>query len=248
MSQLSTKPGLPAVGDWRLTPEGAAIHLGARTAVVADLHLGYEWARGAAGDCVLAHSLDETLARLALVLERAPLARLVVAGDLVESPRPCPRTRDDVRRLREWLAGRGVTLLALEGNHDRRQSRPARANSQSASAMPSTCTVASWTIGHGHQPIPGERTISGHHHPVLRFERTSAPCFLVGPGQIVLPAFSSNTAGCDVGTAAVPKKWLTVPLRCLASTGCELLDFGFLTDLRRRLRGPRFTTRSQNRR
>ena len=47
---------------WQLTPEGAVIHPGERTAVIADLHLGYEWARGAAGDCVPAHSLDETLA------------------------------------------------------------------------------------------------------------------------------------------------------------------------------------------
>src|SRR5271170_1090694 len=95
-------------GDWWLTPEGAAIHPAEQTAVVADLHLGYEWARGAAGDSVIAHSLDETLSRLALVLERAPVTRLVVAGDLVESPRPCPRTGTDVGRLREWLAARGI--------------------------------------------------------------------------------------------------------------------------------------------
>ena len=78
--------------DWQLTPEGAAIHRRQPVAVVADLHLGYEWARGAAGDSVIAHSLDETLSRLALVLGRAPVSRLVVAGDLVESPRPCSRT------------------------------------------------------------------------------------------------------------------------------------------------------------
>ena len=71
MGESSTNNGLCAFDDWWLTPEGAAIHPGEQTAVVADLHLGYEWARGAAGDCVIAHSLDETLARLALVLARA---------------------------------------------------------------------------------------------------------------------------------------------------------------------------------
>jgi putative SbcD/Mre11-related phosphoesterase len=228
--------GVQICDDWRLTPEGAAIHLGERTAVVADLHLGYEWARAAAGDCVIAHSLEETLARLELLLNRAPVARLVVAGDLVESARPCPRTSDDVRRLREWLAGRGVTLAALEGNHDRIISRPGDTRSRSAVSMPPTCTVASWTIGHGHRPIRGKRTISGHHHPVLRVERTVAPCFLVGPGRIVLPAFSANAAGCDVARVAVPRDWLAIPLRCLASTGCEVLDFGPLPELRRQLR------------
>jgi putative SbcD/Mre11-related phosphoesterase len=231
--------GLHAVDDWQLTPEGAAIHPGEHTAVVADLHLGYEWARGAAGDCLFAHTLDETLARLALVLARAPVARLIVAGDLVESPRPCRRTSADVRRLREWLGGRGVALLALEGNHDRPRGRPTRVKSQPASAMPATCRVAQWTIGHGDRPIPGERTISGHHHPVLRVERTVAPCFLVGPGRIVLPAFSANAAGCDIATAPLPADWCRQPLRCIASTGSDLLDFGPLSDLRGRLRGRR---------
>ena len=71
MSSTSAEAGLYEFEGWQLTPEGAAIHPGERTAVIADLHLGYEWARGAAGDCVVAHSLDETLARLSLVLGRA---------------------------------------------------------------------------------------------------------------------------------------------------------------------------------
>jgi uncharacterized protein len=247
MNESSTERGLHVFGDWRLTPEGAAIHLGEQTAVVADLHLGYEWARGAAGDCVIAHSLDEVLVRLSRVLARAPVARLVVAGDLVESPRACPRTCDDVRRLREWLDGHGACLLALEGNHDRGLAHPARGNSQPEIPMPPICTVAAWTIGHGDRPIPGERTISGHHHPVLRVEGTAAPCFLVGPGRIVLPAFSSNAAGCDVLSAAAPRDWLTVPLRCVASTGDELLDFGPLYELRQRLRrrGPRLSRKTR---
>ena len=111
--------GTYALGAWLLTPEGAAIHRGQRTAVVADVHLGYEWARGAAGDCVPSHSLAETVERLSAVLARAAIARLIVAGDLVESARHCPRTVDDVRRLIDWLQARGVILLVLEGNHDR---------------------------------------------------------------------------------------------------------------------------------
>jgi len=221
---------------WQLTPEGAAIHPGERTAVIADLHLGYEWARGAAGDCVVAHSLDETLARLSLVLDRAVLARLIVAGDLVESPRPCHRTSDDVRRLHAWLAAHGVTLLVVEGNHDCSHQAFSPGSSPVPLPLPATCTVAGWTIGHGHRPLAAPRTISGHHHPVLRCEGTAAPCFLVGPGRIVLPAFSSNAAGCDVGSAALPKDWCTIPLRCIASTGCELLDFGPIPALRHRLR------------
>ena len=63
----------PSVEGWQFTPEGAAVHHGERTAVIADVHLGYEWARGAAGDCVVAHSLARNT-RLAFDLAR-PIAR-----------------------------------------------------------------------------------------------------------------------------------------------------------------------------
>jgi putative SbcD/Mre11-related phosphoesterase len=230
-----------ACGAWQFTPEGAAIHPGERTAVVADVHLGYEWARGAAGDCVPSHSLEETVARLSAVLARAAIARLVVAGDLVESARPCHRTDDDVRRLGDWLESRGVTLLALEGNHDRGRRAGARASAAGAAStsatgaasLPAICTVDGWTIAHGHRPIAGERTITGHYHPVLRAGGRAAPCFLAGPGRIVLPAFSANAAGCDVLCGPVPREWTDEALHCIASTGSDLLDFGPLPALRR---------------
>jgi putative SbcD/Mre11-related phosphoesterase len=221
---------------WQLTPEGAAIHAGEQTAVVADLHLGYEWARGAAGDCMFAHSLDETLARLVSLLDRALLTRLIVAGDLVESSRPCRRTSADVGRLHAWLGARGVRLVIVEGNHDRNLPLRVRNGPRIPSPLPATCTVAGWTIGHGHCPLTGTRTISGHHHPVLRCAGVSAPCFLVGTGRIILPAFSFNPAGCNVASVNAPEDWCSVPMRCIASTGSELLDFGTLHDVRRRLR------------
>jgi putative SbcD/Mre11-related phosphoesterase len=225
------EPGISthAFGDWKFTPEGAALHLGERAAVIADVHLGYEWARGAAGDCVPAHSLEETLARLAAVFARASITRLIVAGDLVESARPCRRTDDDLRRLASWLESRGVALLALEGNHDRGR----RGMMTGCPRRPATCTLNGWTIAHGHRPIDGERTISGHFHPTLRVHGFAAPCFLAGTGRIVLPAFSRNAAGCDVLAGPVPREWIDEGLRCLASTGSELLDFGPLPVIRR---------------
>ena len=225
--------GTHVFGAWILTPEGAAIHPGERTAVIADVHLGYEWARGAAGDCVPAHSLAETLARLSSAIDRVRFARLIVAGDLVESARPCRRTANDVRRLHDWLESRGVTLLALEGNHDRDRLLPARASAPVASRLPSSCVVDGWTIAHGHQPIDAEQTVSGHFHPVIRAEGIVAPCFLAGPGRIVLPAFSPNAAGCDVLNGPIPRDWLDGSLRCIASTGSDLLDFGPLPSIRR---------------
>ena len=222
---MSSQALWQAPGGWWLTPEGATVHLGERTAVIADVHLGYEWARASAGDCVPAHSLTETLERLSCLLARAPVARLVVAGDLVESRTYCRRTSEDLRQLTDWLSERGVSLIALEGNHD-----PPRKAGRAA-----TLEVAGWTIGHGHRPIAGPCTISGHHHPILRLDGISALCFLVSEKAILLPAFSLNAAGWNVLAAAPPGPWQKERTRCVASAGNELLDFGMRSSLQQRL-------------
>jgi uncharacterized protein len=230
------QPALPSLDGWQFMPEGAVVHHVEQSAVIADVHLGYEWARGKAGDCVVEHSLRETLLRLQSLLARTTFSQLIVAGDLVESPRPCPHTAEDSRRLTAWLADRGVSLLILEGNHDVSLSWSRKTASLTPNHLPRTCTIAGWTIGHGHRPMSGAQQISGHQHPVFRFRGSTAPCFLVGPRRIVLPAFSSNAAGCDVVSTAVSSEWLSGSLRCFVSTGDDVLDFGPLAGLRRRMR------------
>ena len=229
----------PAVDGWHLTPEGGLISPAERVAVIADVHLGYEWARGAGGDCVPAHSLAETLKKLEVMLARSRIERLIVAGDLVESASPCARTAADLSRLVVWLAERGVRLVLIQGNHDRSLAWMIQDRSPAAAAMPSAIpsqiVIAGWTIVHGHRPVPAERLIFGHHHPVLRVSSHSAPCFLVGKRRIILPAFSSNAAGLDVARARLPVCWANSSLRCLASTGCDLLDFGPVQTLQARM-------------
>jgi putative SbcD/Mre11-related phosphoesterase len=220
---------LAGPGGWTLAPEGAAIQQAEHTAVIADVHLGYEWARAAGGDSIPAHSLAETLDRLDTLFRRIRVDRLVVAGDLVESRRPCLRTARDLETLRRWLTERGVALLPLAGNHDPPR-RP---------AWPATLEVGGWTIHHGDRAIRGSRTISGHHHPMIRGRGVSAPCFLVGESAIILPAFSPNAAGLAVGRLA--RRLLAdsrgVPHRCVASAGGELVDLGPVPWLVRTMQG-----------
>ncbi len=231
-SKSSTR--LAGLESWQFMPEGAAIHKGSRTAVIADVHLGYEWARGAAGDCIPAHSLDETVERLARVVARGDIERLVVAGDLVESSRPCLRTAADVFRLTQWLADRGVRLVLTLGNHARglAEAVPRAAGIAHAEApvLTQSLCIDGWTIVHGHRSVGAGRLVLGHHHPVLRVSGRSAPCFLMSPERVYLPAFSRNAAGLGVTQWRLPDTGRD-DLRCLVSTGDELLDFGPLARL-----------------
>src|SRR5262249_11729756 len=157
----------------------------------------------------------ETRAKLSRLLDRTPIDRLIVAGDLVESALPCPRTAADVRRLVAWLSARGVALLALRGNHDPPRRPP----------LPSRLDLAGWTIAHGDRPIAAPRVVFGPHPPAPRAGGVMAPCFLVGPTTIALPAFSPNSAGFDVSPCFLPAPLRREPLRCLACAGDDLLDF-----------------------
>ncbi|MGE3820302.1 MAG: metallophosphoesterase [Isosphaeraceae bacterium] len=207
---------------WLLDPAGAAIHPSERVAVVADVHLGYEWAREAGGDCLPEHSLAETISKLEGVLRRAPvdLTRLVVAGDLVESPRPCVRTSRAVVDLSRWLGTRGVVLDALKGNHD-----PPGRGARTA------LEVAGWTIAHGDRPLNAPRTITGHLHPRLRISNVNAPCFVIGPTSILLPAFSPNAAGVNLKALNLIGRPDGHALRCVATADDLLLDLGPLPEL-----------------
>ena len=63
----------------------------------------------------------------------------------------------------------------------------------------------------------------------------SGPCYLVGEGRIVLPAFSADAAGVNVLPG---RKWQC--FRCGVIAGDRVLDFGEIGALRKRLgRGPR---------
>ncbi len=230
MRDLPVPSGLVAVGPgspWLLTAEGAAVHVPSETAVIADVHLGYEWSRASGGDSLPPHSMAETLAKLDSLLGRAKVARLIVAGDLVETPKPCPKTARDVRSLVGWLRERGVSSLFLRGNHD-----PAR-----MPPLPSSSVLDGWTILHGDRALPEGPCIFGHHHPALKAGGLIAPCFLVGARTIALPAFSPNAAGLDVTSGWLPEPLRRESLRCVAGLGGELLDFGPLAGLLPKLAG-----------
>src|SRR5205823_7028233 len=70
--------------DWLLTAARAAIHLPTRTAVVADLHLGYAEVRRRAGEAVPLRPVAASLEPLRTLLAEQAAEHLVLAGDVFE--------------------------------------------------------------------------------------------------------------------------------------------------------------------
>ncbi len=195
---MSLLPGLMA------HPSGALWIPETRTALVADVHLGYSWAQRRRGE----------LGPLADVIAKEKLLRLtdeltprefVFLGDLVHAPRPCKPEREWIEDVLTNIRLR-AHIVAVRGNHD-------RAFAREFGHLPLT-TVETWSAPgilalHGDRlasaPIPESATlIMGHLHPSLALRDASGanqrvPLFLVSPHCVVLPAFSPFARGFDVG-------------------------------------------------
>jgi metallophosphoesterase superfamily enzyme len=211
--------------DWSLTPQRAAVHLPTATAVVADLHLGYNAARQRGGEAVPDPGPAETLAHLRSLMERHPVRRLLIAGDLFERAYDA----EIAGQLLGVLEGAGVQLLGLvPGNHDRGLEENSLIPVLSAGYR-----LGNWHICHGDADLPAGPAVCGHFHPCLRWGRITAACFLVAEGRILLPAFSRDAAGVNV---LGEERWQRY--RCLVPVGDEVLDFGSVNDLTRSRSGP----------
>jgi metallophosphoesterase superfamily enzyme len=208
--------------DWLLTAERAAIHLPTWTAVVADVHLGYGRARCRRGEAIPGGELDDTIAALAPLLTRPEVHRLAIAGDLVEDA----AGRDLIPELLAWLGGCGVELAGIvPGNHDRSLRQPGL----SLPLHPDGFTLGDWRVMHGDDRLPRGPVVCGHFHPCLRWAGAAAPCYLVGPRRLVLPALSADAAGVNVLHDRRWRSW-----RCCVPVGGEVLDFGELGTVKRR--------------
>ena len=204
--------------DWLLTPHRAALHEPTGTAVIADLHLGYDRARRRAGEAVPALDLEDTVASLTDLFASHSVRRLVVAGDLVEN-----RAGSGLAgAFRSWLAGMGVELTAVvPGNHDRGRSL------EGLPCYREGFWLRGWQVVHGDGDLSAGHLVLGHFHPCLRWgHQVWAACYLVGARHIILPAFSRDAKGVNVIGAG---RWRAY--RAAVIVGREVLDFGRLKTL-----------------
>lgn len=213
--------------EWLLTPYRAAVHRPTGVAVLADLHLGYARARCRGGEAVPAPEDAHLTEDLRSLAEVGRARHLVVAGDAAEAG----MNPAVAAELREAVRQGGLELLAVvPGNHDRFQ----EGQTFGLPVCSEGFAVGGWRVVHGDGPPAAGKCVYGHFHPCLRWGGSSAPCYLVGPETLVLPAFSRDAAGVNVRHDT---RWAA--FRCCAIVGEKVLDFGRLDTLPERLRTQR---------
>jgi uncharacterized protein len=217
---------MQAPDGWLLTAERTAIHVPTGTAVVSDLHLGYGEVRRRGGDAVPILDIVSLLEPLRQAFHIHAVRRMVIAGDLFEAGLAV----EIIRPLLGWLRAASVELAAVvPGNHDRGLARAAGL----LPVHPDGFTLGRWRVVHGDSALPDGPVVQGHEHPRFRWSAgVSAPCYLIGPARVVLPAYSPDAAGVNIlGRRA----WRD--FRCAVIVGKEVLDFGPVAELFGKTRG-----------
>jgi metallophosphoesterase superfamily enzyme len=77
--------------------------------------------------------------------------------------------------------------------------------------------LGDWLVLHGDGTWPEQPVVVGHFHPSMYAAGKNWPCYLVGPRQIILPAYSQDARG---GQSCWPG------FRRFVAVGSEVLDFG----------------------
>ena len=186
-------------GEWRLLPQRFAVHEPSATAVLADVHLGYTAARQRLGDAIPWRTVAEELQPFIDVAQSLDVRALIVAGDLFERGYDASLGQ----QLLDVLVRLDITLLGLvPGNHDRGIDK-----ATNLPLFPDGYDLAGWHIVHGDQPIANTPAVMGHWHPAIRRNRRKLPCFLARDHQLILPAFSLDAAGVDVGKESRWSGW-----------------------------------------
>ena len=225
-----------APGRWA-HPSGALWLPQLRTALLADVHLGYGWALRRRGQ--LGPVQDGGLRRKLLsIAEELRPASLVFLGDLVHAPRPTMQEREFVVSVLRELAA-NTELICVRGNHDRGFERD---YPELALTLVPEWSGAGLLAMHGDRipaSVDGHLTV-GHLHPALGIvddagASQKVPVFLTGERATVLPAFSTLAAGFDV-RSRLPDDllaWFQSSEPCVvAATGKRVVRLGSLARLR----------------
>jgi Predicted ICC-like phosphoesterases len=160
------------------------------------LHVGKAAAFRACGLAVPEGNLADDLDRLTCAIARVGARRVVFLGDLLHAAQGL--TDSVIAQVASWRRGHaGQQFLVVRGNHDRRAGDPPPEWGMDCLDEPHS--EAPFVLRHAPSPLDDAGyTLAGHLHPAVRLRgrgglRARLPCFVVGPQQMILPAFGGFT-------------------------------------------------------
>lgn len=186
-----------------LLADRAVLHPGRRLLAIADLHLGKATDFQNHGLPVPEGASLDDIQRLAALVGEHGARDLWILGDLAHSPASLtPPVEAALRGLLDDSPE--LTIHWTRGNHDRclRWSPHPRL----IEGAPLVSPPLFGTHEPDARPPAGTIHLCGHVHPALRIHRRSqslrAPCFVLDPARVILPAFGSFTGCMDCGRTA----------------------------------------------
>ena len=183
-----------------LMPERVAYWERTRTLFVADPHWGKAATFRASAIPVPRGTTTEGLARLDRAITRTAAQRVVFLGDYLHARDG--RAPETLRALAEWrAANRGLEVLLVRGNHDRRAGDPPV--EAGVHCVDAPLRDGPFVLAHHPGASAEGYVLAGHLHPAAQLVgrgrmRERLPCFWFGRACGVLPAFGDFTGLADV--------------------------------------------------
>jgi putative SbcD/Mre11-related phosphoesterase len=172
------------------------------TAVVGDLHLGYESALEDEGMFIPRINTQSVREQLNLAIDRYEPARIVLLGDIKHDfRRSSYKAREEVRSIVK-LARDAAETVVVKGNHDNYLQ-----NILSDLGMEAVdyVDIGGYRLEHGHIDSGKRPVIIGHEHPSVRIPGEMSggmklQCYVVArnEGVIVIHPFSPFASGNDL--------------------------------------------------
>ncbi len=178
-----------------LLPGGAAYWAPERALLVADAHFGKALSFRRLGVPVPEGTTAQTLEALTNALMTTQAQRVVFLGDFLHSARSQAASLLDA--LRAWRdAHAALAMTLVRGNHDDRAGDPPA--DLRIDVVDEPLAMGPFALKHHPDPVPGAYVLAGHWHPCIRLrgrahERLRLPCFWLGEGVGILPAFGAFT-------------------------------------------------------
>jgi DNA ligase-associated metallophosphoesterase len=179
-----------------LLPQKAAFWPRERMLVIADIHFGKAAAFRSWGIPVPKGTTSENLQALDELVTMTGARHVLFLGDFLHA-RAAHAAATQAAMLAWRERRRDLVLTLVRGNHDKHAGDPAAQLGIDLVDEPYTVGPLSF-CHHPDIDAPGY-VLAGHVHPVYvlatRSDALRLPCFIAGPGRMILPSFGAFTGG-----------------------------------------------------